>query len=150
MKTSTVIRVLFLTTCMSIVAPRLLAAEDGARSPTRADREAIHTVIRSQFRAFLADDADGAYSFASPALQSHFLSPEFFLEIFKLAYPAVYRPRAFHFDSLEVAGGQATQKVVILGEGEFALLAVYELQRQSDGRWLISACDLYASGSRVI
>lgn len=135
-----------------LVFAMLTTAQASGDSPRAVsdDREAIHTVIRSQLSAFLADDAAGAYSLTSPALQRYFSNPELFLEMIKLAYPAVYRPRAFHFDALEVSNGKAAQSVVILGEGEFALLAVFELQQQSDGRWLISACDLYASGSRVI
>ena len=125
------------------------AAQGDARSLT-SDREAIRIVISAQLAAFRANDAEKAYSLTTPAMRRSFADPGVFVETMRLVYPAVYRARAFHFDALKIRGNSATQSVVLLGEGEYALVAVYTLERQSDGRWLISACDLYESESPVI
>ena len=141
------------TLALAILALAILAMVPAIQVSARSlasDREAIHVVISAQLAAFRANDAELAYNLTTPAMQRNFADPGVFVETMRLVYPAVYRARAFHFDALKIRGNSATQSVVLLGEGEYALVAVYTLERQSDGRWLISACDLYASESPVI
>ncbi len=105
-----------------------------------ADQTAIRQVIQSQMAAFQKDDGPTAYGYASPTIQEKFVNPDIFLEMVKTGYSAVYHPREVEFRELKVESGRLLQEVYVVGPDGNPALAIYEMQRQSDGSWRINGC----------
>ena len=110
-----------------------------------SDQTAIQAVIGSQFDAFRHDNAGAAFGFASPDLQVQFGSAAHFMEMVQHAYPPVYRPRTVNFGALHEDGADVVQFVELTGPDGLAYTARYTMQRQADGSWRISACELVES-----
>lgn len=107
---------------------------------TRTDRSAIRRAIEEQLLALQQDDADRAFSFASPDIQAKFVTSANFLHMVRVAYPAVYRPRSTLFGSIVSIQGTPAQEVILLSpEGEL-VKAMYLMERQPDTSWKISGC----------
>jgi hypothetical protein len=56
-----------------------------------ADARAVHSVVAAQLDAFANDDAARAFSYAAPAIQAMFQTPERFVAMVRAGYPVVYR-----------------------------------------------------------
>ena len=117
---------------------------------SQADAEAIRRVIEAQLAAFAADDADKAFSFATRGIQGTFATPENFIAMVKNTYPVVYRPASVVFLEAELAGDETLQRVQMSDDAGGLWIALYRMQRQADGAWLIDGCVLAAvRGSRA-
>ncbi len=113
---------------------------------TAMDRQMIRSVIEQQLLAFQQDDATAAFAFASEDVQAKFVQAKHFLDMVKLAYPAVYRPRAVLFETL--ADDHAPiQEVLLLAPNGDLVKAIYLMHRQSAGTWLIDGCLLESNES---
>lgn len=106
------------------------------------DRETICAVIKQQLSALQRDDAEMAFSFASPEIQSKFGTSANFLLMVKVAYPAIYRPRSVVFDRLALVEGTPTQEVVLLSPDGELVKAFYQMEQQADKTWKIGGCFL--------
>ena len=60
-------------------------------------KEDVQATISLQLEAFLKDDFDTAFTFASPSIRSMFQSPQNFGQMVQRGYPMVWRPREFNF-----------------------------------------------------
>ncbi len=109
---------------------------------TNADRAAIRTVIEHQLKAFRDDDAEKAFSFASPGIQDQFGDAEQFMAMVKASYPPVYRPRSVMFEDIIRIEGKVAQQVVVMGPNGGLFNAVYVMQLQPGDRWRINGCFL--------
>ena len=118
------------------------AADPALSAP---DEPAIRDVITRQLEAIRRDDAPGAFSFATPAIQTMFGSPAHFLEMVRRGYQPVYRPRSVDFAALGVEDGVVVQRVELIGPDGLAYTARYSMERQADGLWRISGCELMHS-----
>jgi len=105
--------------------------------PTRAD-EAIESVISAQIEAFLEDDFETAFTFASPAIRNVFETPERFGRMVRQGYPMVWRPAEVTFLSLERRGPELWQNVLIR-DAEGALHVLEYLMVPGGDGWLINA-----------
>ncbi len=110
-----------------------------------ADRTAIQAVISSQVDAFRHDNAGAAFGFASPDLQHMFGSAARFMDMVQHQYAPVYRPRTMQFAALTEDDGDTVQAVELTGPDGAAYTARYTMERQPDGSWRISACELLES-----
>jgi hypothetical protein len=119
-------------------------AEDGAVAA--AERAAIRNVIERQIAAFARDDAATAFSFASPAIQHQFGSPDTFMHMVESGYRAVYRPRSVSFREARRAVDRVIQEVDVIGPDGNGVRAFYIMERESDGSWRIDGVSL-APGS---
>lgn len=106
------------------------------------DRYTIRTVISQQITALQQDNAELAFSFASPAIQSRFGTAENFLAMVKTAYAAVYRPRSVMFQNLTTVQGIPAQEVILLDPDGNLVKALYLMERQPDETWKIGGCYL--------
>jgi hypothetical protein len=111
-----------------------------------ADRAAIASVIERQMAAFAKDDADTAFSFASPAIQHQFSSPDIFMRMVQSSYRAVYRPRSVSFREARKDEGRIVQEVDIIDPDGNGVRAFYTMEREDDGSWRIDGVSL-APGS---
>ena len=70
-------------------------------APAQAQQSAFESIISRQIEAFRTGDNDAAFSFAAPALQRLFQTPDNFIAMVKRGYSAVYAPRRFSFPGTE-------------------------------------------------
>jgi len=118
-------------------------------APGVDDPGAIRTVISRQLDAFRRDDGVAAFAFASPTIQRLFGTPEAFMDMVRRSYRPVYRPRDVRFEELLVHDGQLVQRVVLVGPEQEVVIALYEMQRQPDGKWRINGCFLLPAGEQA-
>jgi hypothetical protein len=109
-----------------------LRAEDG--SPE------ARAVIQSQLDAFERDDAAAAYALAAPGIKSIFTDSGMFMDMVRSRYAPVYRHRSAEFQAFSTDGDEASQVMTLVDGDNEVWTAIYKLQRQPDGSWLISGC----------
>jgi len=109
----------------------------GLSGAARADEAALRAVISSQIEAFLAEDLDRAYSFASPFIQRKFGTPETFGTMVREGYPMVWRPSDVTFLDAEVIAGKLWQSVMLRGPAGKTWIVDYEMV-ELEGGWKIN------------
>lgn len=107
-----------------------------------AARRTIETVIERQLQAFGADDGAAAYALAAPTIREMFPSADVFMDMVRRGYRPVYRSRAHAFGETRDVESGLEQTVRIDDADGVAWTAVYTLERQPDGSWAISGCQL--------
>jgi hypothetical protein len=136
-------RIAFVLALACIVpAARPVQAQQAYSEFTPAEEQAIHKVIQAQIEAFQRDDAAAAFALASPGIQEQIGTAENFLEMVRMGYEPVYRPRQYRFLDLIRAEGQVVQKVIVIGPDGLAVMAVYPMVRLKDGSWRTDGCVL--------
>lgn len=114
-----------------------------ARAEVSAESaQAVQTTVRAQLAAFAADDAERAFAFATLTIRTMFQTPENFMAMVRQAYPVVYRPAKVLFLSPRALDAAVVQPVQLQDAAGQSWLAMYTLERQVDGRWLINGCVL--------
>jgi hypothetical protein len=106
------------------------------------DRRAIRLVVERQLEAFGRDDAEGAFVFASPAIQVQFETAARFMAMVRSSYAAVYRPRSVLFQEIVAIEGYPAQKLTLMDANGDLFTALYLMEPQPDGRWRIQGCFL--------
>lgn len=107
-----------------------VAAQEGRQA-------AITDVIQSQIDAFLADDFETAFTYASPTIRRMFGSPGRFGVMVRQGYPMVWRPSEVKFLGLKTKNGRLVQRVLLTDERGALHLAEYEMVQTADG-WQIN------------
>lgn len=105
--------------------------------PAKANDE-IESVISAQIDAFLADDFETAFSFASPMIKNIFRTPERFGQMVRQGYPMVWRPAEVEFLSIEERGSGLWQNVLVRDAAGAVHILEYQMI-QSEAGWLINA-----------
>lgn len=115
-----------------------------------ADAKAVRAVVQAQMKAFAADDARRAFSYAAPNIHEMFGTPGNFLAMVKSAYPMVHRPSSVAFMRPELQdNGEVFQRVQITDSSGSSWLATYALDRQKDKSWRITGCVVEQNKGRV-
>ena len=117
-----------------------LAATLLLASPLRAEEPrnpVIEGVIQSQIEAFLADDVETAFTFASPNIQGLFGTPERFGMMVRQGYPMVWRPADVQYLELAEIGGQTWQQVMITDQAGAVHMLGYQMIETGAG-WQIN------------
>lgn len=120
----------------------LLLMGSAAWAADDADRSAARATITQQIEAFKANDPATAYAQAAPQIQAMFTSPEMFLAMVEQGYKPVLHPRSYSFDKVEATEDGLAQELTLQDEAGTDWQALYLLQKQADGRWLITGCTL--------
>jgi hypothetical protein len=118
------------------------AADGGVNVLGNADRTAIRQVIEQQIAAFQRDDGTAAFGCAAPSIRSMFGNSENFMRMVRDGYQPVYRPREFQFGEIIEVEGKIAQRLRVVGPDGRLRLALYMMERQPDGSWLIAGCVL--------
>ena len=121
----------------------MLAVAGSARADEPID--GCRKIISAQIEAFLNDDAETAYSFASPAIQTKFQDKDTFFAMVKKSYSPVYRPGNYAFGRAKSAGDYVVQEVIISGTDGKDWTAVYSLQKQEDASYRINGVQIVAA-----
>ena len=116
---------------------------------SQADTQGARAAIQAQLKAFAADDAKRAFSFATPQLRRFFGTPENFIATVRNGYPVVYRPASVAFLKPERDGSALVQAVHMTDADGVLWLALYHLERQPDKSWRISGCQVVEAKGQV-
>lgn len=127
-----------------VLLPLLAIAASLGAAPAAddADRSAFRQAIDGQIAAFRRDDADAAWSLASPGIRQMFGSPETFMSMVRQGYAPVYRPRRYELGEVRDVEAGAEQSVRIDDADGVGWTAIYSFEKQPDGHWAISGCRL--------
>jgi hypothetical protein len=139
---------LLILAVLALAAPG--AARAGNDTVSAADRAAIRSVIERQIAAFAKDDAATAFSFASPAIQRQFGSPERFMRMVESSYGAVCHPRSVDFRATRRGDGTVIQEVDVIGPDGIGARAFYLMEHQPDGSWRINGVSLAPGSEKEI
>ncbi|MDO9418562.1 DUF4864 domain-containing protein [Pararhizobium sp.] len=104
--------------------------------------DTVQGIIEDQIAAFLNDDAETAYSFASPMIKEKFRDKGIFFEMVKRGYQPVYRPGNFKFGRNKLDGNTVVQEVVIVGPDGSDWTALYYVVKQPDGSYKINGVQM--------
>ena len=131
-----------------VLAGLAARADDASRDTAR---RAARATIERQIDAFRRNDAVGAYAEAAPRIRNLFPSAETFIAMVAKGYAPVLRPRSYRFETAqETAEDEIAQGVSLQDEAGLDWVALYTLQRQVDGQWRITGCQLKrAPGERI-
>jgi len=112
--------------------------------------DAFRDIIEGQIEALSRDDGVTAFGFASPDIQETFRTPEQFMRMVRSSFKPVYRPRSYTFETPIMVDGQHTQPVRFIGPDGRGVVALYQMERQSDGSWRIAGVTLHPTSERGI
>ncbi len=123
----------------SHLAACLLALPLALATPAAADDAAagIARTIQGQLDAFLADDFETAFTFASPGIKGMFRTPERFGEMVRSGYPMVWRPAEVRYLELRQVQGRTIQRVMIIDQHGGLHMVDYLMVETEDG-WQIA------------
>ncbi|MEL6321076.1 MAG: DUF4864 domain-containing protein [Cyanobacteria bacterium J06626_14] len=99
-------------------------------------------MIEQQLQAFQDNNAEKAFSFASPGIQAQFGTADQFMAMVESSYPPVYRPRSVIFEAVAWLEGKVTQPVVLMGPNGQLFMALYMMQPHPNHQWRINGCFL--------
>ncbi len=126
----------------SLIAVLLLLLPLAARAAPAdlppQDLAAIRNVILAQQAAFTKDDAEAAYAYAAPRLHEIYRTAASFIAMVKRDYPAVYRPKVFAFRPFAWIEGRPVQPVLVVGPSDVPMTALYLMEHEAGGGWLIA------------
>lgn len=105
-----------------------------------SDRRAVRNVVEAQLKALTEEDAERAFSFASPGIREQVGDAASFMTMVRSAYPMLIHPEAVSFFQPEGSGKLIAQVVQFRDHEGKLWRAVYELERQADRHWRINGC----------
>ena len=108
-----------------------------AALPGAAQDDPVSGVIQKQIEAFLADDFETAFGFASPSIKSIFGTPENFGTMVRNGYPMVHRPGRVTYLDRRPGEGATYQDVEIVDRDGRAHYLEYEMVETPYG-WQIN------------
>lgn len=121
-------------TLAAFCAATLLAVPSMAQEASRGD---IEGVIQNQIDAFLRDDFDTAFTYASPNIKRLFGTSDRFGMMVREGYPMVWRPSDVQYLDLETIDGRLWQKVMITDAAGAVHVLGYQMIETADG-WQIN------------
>jgi hypothetical protein len=128
-----------------LLATHALLAIGGEATLSAREWSAIQRVIADQRSALIAGDAEKAFTFAAPAIRDRLGDAKTFLAMVRGGYEAILSARYSEFVDGAVIGDAVIQPLRLVGRDDVVRVALYAMQRQSDGTWRISGCSISAS-----
>lgn len=109
----------------------------GLAAAAPAQDDPVSSVIQRQLDAFLADDFETAFTFASPTIKGIFENPEKFEAMVRNGYPMVHRPAEVEYLDQRPEGDAVYQTVEIVDQSGTAHYLEYEMVETPYG-WQIN------------
>lgn len=144
------VRLTFALLCLVLLPLAAAQAQIQGQAVAKPDADQVRQVVRAQLDAFVADDAQTAFSYASPGIRAQLGTAERFMAMVKQGYPMVYRPSAVSFLEPTLIDGELAQGVRMADPEGVVWLVVYRLQRQPDKAWRINGCEVVRRFGQVI
>ena len=134
-----------LVLCALIAMPAFAAPPAGAPTLSAIEWKTIQKVIADQLRALKAGDGTKAMTFAAPGIRDQFGTSENFLRMVREGYAPLLEARYTQFLEGALIEGAVIQPLRLVLPDDTVVVALYEMQRQPDGRWRIAGCVLAPS-----
>ena len=131
--------------CLLVAAPAFAAPLAGEPTLSASEWKTIRKVIDDQLRALKAGDGATAMTFAAPGIREQFGTPDNFLRMVREGYAPLLDARYRQFLEGALIEGAVIQPLRLVLPDETVLVALYQMQRQPDGRWRIAGCVLAPS-----
>ena len=131
--------------CLLVAVPAFAAPPTGAPTLPSVEWKTIQKVIGDQLRALKAGDGVKAMTFAAPGIRDQFGTPENFLRMVREGYAPLLAARYTQFLEGALIEGAVIQPLRLVLPDDTVVVALYEMQRQPDGRWRIAGCVLAPS-----
>ncbi|MFP7672606.1 DUF4864 domain-containing protein [Marivita sp. S0852] len=128
------------TQITGLILAMTLASTLWAQEVLSPDPE-IEQTIQRQIDAFLQDDFETAFTFASPNIRNMFRTPENFGRMVQQGYPMVWRPEDVQFGALRNIAGALYQTVILKDAAGDLHYLDYRMD-QIDGVWRISGVQI--------
>lgn len=128
-----------------LLAPVAAAASTDAPTLRRAEWKAIEQAIGQQRTALKAGDGARALTFATPALRDQFGSVDRFMRMVHDGFAPLLAARETKFLEGAVIEGTVIQPLRLILPDNTVLVAIYQMEKQKDGRWKIAGCVLAPS-----
>lgn len=122
-----------------------VAAAEGVTALTRADRTAIQSVINLQLKALAADDDAAAFALAAPDVRRQFGTAEAFTDMVRKGYPPLLRNQSTAFLEAAIVDDDVIQPLRIINRDGTVVIALFSMERQSNGDWRVYGCQLAPS-----
>ena len=119
-----------------------------AQEPSEREWRAIKAMITAQRRALVDGDGEKAFRYASPGIRAQFGDGEHFLAMVHAGYAALLSARRVEFLEGAVIDGVVIQPLRLEDADGTIRVALYTLERQADGSWRISGCQIAPSTLR--
>ena len=113
----------------------------GLSGPVAAQSAEITDTIDAQIEAFVNNDIDRAFSYASPGIRRVFETPENFGAMVRGGFPMVWRPAEVQYLELRDVAGNLWQKVRITDAAGQVHVLDYQMVNL-EGRWKINAVQI--------
>ena len=123
----------FLTAAVLSAAALLVLPSMAQEAP----RSEIEGVIQNQIDAFVRDDFDTAFTYASPNIKQLFGTSDRFGMMVRQGYPMVWRPADVRYLDLETIDGRLWQKVMITDAAGAVHVLGYQMIETAEG-WQIN------------
>jgi ketosteroid isomerase-like protein len=104
------------------------------------DWTAIRKVIGDQLAALKAGDSVKAMTFAAPGIQAQFGTADNVMRMVRDGYSALLAARRHAFLQGAVIEDAVVQPLRLILPDETVVVALYQMQKQPDGRWRIAGC----------
>jgi hypothetical protein len=124
-----------------------LVASVAFAAPVVKDKDwtAIRKVIGDQLTALKSGDAVKAMTYAAPGIRAQFGTPDNFMRMVRDGYPALLQARRSAFLQGAVIEDAVVQPLRLILPDETVVVALYQMQKQPDGRWRIAGCAIAPS-----
>ena len=129
-----------LSTSSSTSSAASAAPPSGEATLRPAEWKAIQQVINEQLKALKAGDGTKAMTYAVPGIREQFGTPERFLRMVREGYSALLEARSNTFLEGAVVDGATIQPLQLVLPDNTVLVALYQMEKQKDGRWRIAGC----------
>lgn len=129
----------------SSIAPCQAAEPATATTMRETDWAAVRKVIADQRGALKAGDAVKAFGYASPGIRGQFGDAEHFIAMVRTAYAALLTARYVEFLEGAVIDGAIIQPLRLIDRDNTVRVALYTMERQGNGTWRISGCQIAPS-----
>jgi len=117
-------------TLISLVAGFALAQSVAAQ---QLPSDPAQAVIQQQLNAFMADDFQQAFTYASPMIKQAFRTTDRFEAMVKSGFPMVWRPADVKFLGQKAMGPVTRQQVMITDQAGTLHMLEYEMLQTDEG-----------------
>lgn len=112
---------------------------------TASEWKAIQRVIAAQRTALVEGDADRAFGYATDGIRQQFSDADTFMSMVRTSYTALLTARYVEFLEGAVIDGLIVQPLRLIGADNTVRVALYTLEKQTDGTWRIAGCRIAPS-----
>jgi hypothetical protein len=125
------------------------ANTESKRDPAEPDWRSIKQVIGAQLEALRKGDGKRAYAHASEGIKVQFHDADNFLRMVRDSYGALLTARYTEFLDGAVIEGAIVQPLRLVMPDGTVLVALYQMEKEADGRWHIAGCVIAPSTARA-